>query len=916
MNNSVRVHVGDELCTGCGACQNICPFDAIEMKENDEGFIVPNINPELCTNCGKCTTVCPKLSYEKINSYNPPIYAVRAEDSIRKVSSSGGVFTVIAKWILEKKGVVCGAAFNESNELHHVCIEREEELDKLRGSKYLQSNIGLIYRKIEQYLVEGRYVLFTGCPCQVVGLKKYLHKDYDNLYLIDILCHGVPSQKIFTRYLNEKFGDERVTDVKFRDKVAGWNATWIHVFFDNQKSYLKDYNTDIYEKIFQKNVLLRKVCSDCNFCEFPRVGDISMGDFWGISAIDKSQNDGKGTSIVFNNNGKGGLLLEVLKKECVVKQIEVDTTKIRNRIHAKYPAHPARDRFAQLIKNYTLEEAYDIIQKTKFDIGLVGIYTVENFGGALTYFALYHTLQDLGYSVYMIERPKNAKHKPASLSKIYEKAPYPPYTCASIYETKEQMKDLNKNCSSFVIGSDQLFNNLLYHNFGQWCTLDWVNDNKNKIAYAASFGHDIFRGTDETRATMSYFMKKFNAFSVREKSGVDLAKKEFGVNAEWVLDPVFLCDEKHYLELADHVESSKTEPYIGGYILDPSGDKKKILKFISEKMHLPLKIYSEMFIRRKHDAGWDLEINDGKIEERLKNIIESDFFVADSFHGVCFAIIFKKNFIAILNKKRGASRFISILSELGLEDRMVEDFSQLANNDKIFSEIDYDAVYRILNRERRRCKYWLLSNLEKVEKKPYSTYDILIKDIRNMQAEIRELKQENSYLMRYSSALIKEGDATNFICNINNIEEYLYALDKNLENYTIFIAVKDTAGYFVTNSMYAKLKKIGCKANLQKMHWYSYIAVIDDGKMIFEKADKEKPLKYIQKVNGVEVSIISKGLPLGNLAQIIIDKKDYSVNKRGLNIVVYDKEKKQVIDSVCFDTHTMEATAYRKNIND
>ena len=153
------------------------------------------------------------------------------------------------------------------------------------------------------------------------------------------------------------------------------------------------------------------------------------------------------------------------------------------------------------------------------------------------------------------------------------------------------MRELNNFCTSFVVGSDQLFNDNLYNDLDQWITLDWVSDNKKKIAYAASYGHDYIWSSESTRAKMSFFMKKFDAFSVREKSGVELSKKEFGIEAEWVLDPVFLCDTKHYLELASKSTIERETPYIGAYILDPNKEKEEIIRYVMDKLSLPSEIF-------------------------------------------------------------------------------------------------------------------------------------------------------------------------------------------------------------------------------------------------------------------------------------------------------------------------------------
>ena len=197
MKQTVNVKVADDLCTGCGACVNSCPVNAIVMGADSEGFSYPEVNEDNCIECGKCLNVCPVLSYKNSNNPKPKIYAVRAEDEVRAVSSSGGVFSVLAEAVLDANGVVCGAAFDKEMCLHHILIDNKKELYKLRGSKYLQSDVGTIYKEIEEVLKEGRKVLFTGTPCQNAALRNILTKEYDNLLLVDIICHGVPSQKIF-----------------------------------------------------------------------------------------------------------------------------------------------------------------------------------------------------------------------------------------------------------------------------------------------------------------------------------------------------------------------------------------------------------------------------------------------------------------------------------------------------------------------------------------------------------------------------------------------------------------------------------------------------------------------------------------------------------------------------------------------
>ena len=196
-----------EKCSGCSACYPICPTNAITMEYDEEGFLYPIVNYEKCTNCGLCSKVCPELNFEFDNKKTPKCYAMQATDEIRMKSSSGGMFTILADYIFERDGFVCGVAFNKNEnwKVEHIIIDKKEDLDKLRGSKYVQSDKKDIFKQIKELLNKDKYVLFSGCPCEVAGLKNYLRKNYDKLILVDLLCGSVESPKIYEKYLKENF---------------------------------------------------------------------------------------------------------------------------------------------------------------------------------------------------------------------------------------------------------------------------------------------------------------------------------------------------------------------------------------------------------------------------------------------------------------------------------------------------------------------------------------------------------------------------------------------------------------------------------------------------------------------------------------------------------------------------------------
>ena len=931
MKNNVML-VSDSKCSGCSACMNVCPVDAIRMQPNEEGFLMPQVDDAVCVDCGKCLATCPELHTRYENYPSPKVYAAMAEDELRMKSSSGGMFSLFAEHFLEEGGLVCGAAFDEDFRLRHIMSGDPADLERLRGSKYLQSSIGYHYRDVKNALTGGRKVLFTGTPCQVAGLKAYLGKDYEGLYTVDILCHGVPSQEMFDRYLEETLsklsedGEERqLRDVKFRDKRIGWKCQTMHLDFKNAKPYEKSLKEgDLFEFVFHRNIGLRKSCSGCPFAAFPRQGDVSIGDFWGISKIDKTMVDKKGTSLVTVNSRKGEELLEAVTGRLrKFKQINIVPEEIKNRVTPGYPANALRGRFMELLRHHTLEQTVSYIKRGHFDVGLVSNFYAGNFGGAMTQIALYHVLEDLGYSTLMIERPGNAKGAEKivqNLDRLFIEKPYPEYAIAPQFENKNEMRRLNDRCDTFVVGSDQLFQYALYRVLGEFVTLDWVSDTKKKIAYAASFGHDKIWGDPKVHSEMAYFMRKFDAFSVREESGVRISREEYGVDAEWVLDPVYLCNPKHYHALAAKATRPMPEHYIGGYILDPSEEKQRIFKTAMASFNMPCEIFSEYNASAEYTAPLgDLNVPNLRTEERLQNIINCDFFITDSFHGTCFAIIMKRPFISIMNKGRGASRFKSLLSMLHLEDRLIESEDDLSRPG-LFEPIDFDTVYEILDKEKERCMSWLKAALEKPKLRAYSDYDMMVKLTGGrmedtMNQLLKRIDEQDQQIVALKQLIMSmTGNLSDKLSDKIEIIDYLDGLKNQLEGNIVVVSVKDTPGLNLDSFIAHKLQEtLGISTDLENQHGHSFIAVLDDGKPVFEQLGKDlSPVVFRDRVDGREVYVTSRVYKNGNEAVIQIGPENYSVNRRGLNFVVYHKADNRLVDSVCFDTHQKNAPFFRR----
>jgi len=724
-------------CSGCGACFNICPVNAISMQENNEGFLYPVIDEDKCTNCGLCAKRCPILSERKnSNKKDPECYAVMAKDEIRSMSSSGGMFTLLADYILEQGGYVCGAAYNNDWSVSHIIVDNKEDLSKLRGSKYLQSNTEKCYTEIKKLLNSNKKVLFTGCPCQVAGLYAYLEKDYDNLLTMDIFCNGVPSPGLWQKYLNE-FKNKKIFNINFRNKkLIGWSCSKVTI--TTEKGNIV---TNTFTQGFHPALINRKSCSDCKFSKYPRYSDISVGDFWGINSIAEGLNDNKGTSIVLLNSTKGEYYFNAInsykKKQLIVLPEEYNNGRLIN----SSKEHYNRDKF---FKNYndkiSVEE--NIQKNLMYDVGIMGFWYGLNYGSILTYYALNKILQDMGYSTLMIEKPTHPcdwENNPKTHSRIFAKKHY----TISKYRHYRNLKQLNNICKTFILGSDQVFAPGCYRWFRNSLFFDFADKKHKTIAYAASFGHKNFTNSFKENLRLKTFIKTFDAISVREDSGIDILKNNFNITGVHVLDPLFLCNMEHYEALINEIEPIEENHHIVTYILDPNAEKKNFILNSANKLNKKFVniLDGNHYNYQKNKEKLDLPNTKHvvKIQEFLAHFKNSDFVITDSFHGTCIAILFKKPFIAIGNKKRGITRFESLLNKFNLLDRLIYNIDD--TNDDLFTPINYDEVYKILEKEKEFSLNWLIDTLKKpIKKNKANIIDNILKFIFEMPYQIEDYK--------------------------------------------------------------------------------------------------------------------------------------------------------------------------------
>lgn len=322
-------------CSGCKACYNICPKNCIEMSIDEEGFWYPKVKIDKCIQCGLCEKVCPEINiYNNERSYDVPIClaAWNNDKSVRLDSSSGGVFTSIAEWIVSNRGVVFGAGYDNGFNVIHKEVHNIQGLVELRGSKYVQSDINYTYSKAKRYLDEDKKVLFVGTPCQIAGLYNFLKIDYKELFTCDIVCHGVPSPIVFEKYkqnLEEQY-NSKACKIGFRNKKYGWKKYSVAIKFDNNKEYSETLGNDVYMKGFLRNYYLRPSCYKCSYAQLKRTSDITLGDFWGIASKYPELDDDCGTSLLLINTDKGKVMLEACKNNIFTRECDLDHAKLGN----------------------------------------------------------------------------------------------------------------------------------------------------------------------------------------------------------------------------------------------------------------------------------------------------------------------------------------------------------------------------------------------------------------------------------------------------------------------------------------------------------------------------------------------------------------------------------------------------------
>lgn len=742
------------------------------MVRDGEGFERPKVDENICVHCGRCEAVCP-VNHPKEPDRDPTCYIGKSknEDDILR-STSGGVFGELAKDVLSRGGCVFGCAVSKPEfRAIHIMVDNVRNLDALRGSKYFQSEIGDSYRRVRACLDDGREVLFSGTPCQVAGLKLFLGKEYPHLLTVEIVCHGVGSYRVFRKFLDElerKVGSI-ARSVKFRDKDFSQSPTTFSVVFENGDSYVRRSYADPYGRAFMNRLCLRRSCENCPSREGRSGADITLGDYWGAEIFHHAFDRAKGVSVVVAHTSAGREALQRAAIEFEPSDL-YKATRFNPSLIRDQPADGAkRKKFFELIEHGSVSRATRIccdgplfasgikcvcsfarrcvskvrrtvcrarIKSENF-LPRVGIMTVRrelllsNYGSFFQHYALREVLKGMGFSSFRIETGswigelldwlmplriirlrllaaigrRKGDYGYLGWGTLWNRFRFIPNYLKLVGPLFEIRRDSDY---AYVAGGDGIWSG----SEPSFFLLD-LPDHIRRLSYAPS---SSWARNLENPAWCKAFKavgESYRKISVREQAGVDVCRKIVPQReVEKVLDPVLLLSPRHYMKLIPQ-KRFFDRPTLFCYLLNlklAADLPIDALEAAARKLGCQLKILglqgAERFIPRKYRTRADQL-------DFLGCISAASFVVTNSFHGVVFSLLLKKQFAFLPQKcnqdcRTRNLRQYELLDRFGLNDRIVQvqdadcDFSAVLER-----EIPWQAVDKTLSSERDRSLQWL-----------------------------------------------------------------------------------------------------------------------------------------------------------------------------------------------------------------
>lgn len=741
-------------CTGCSTCLNICPSNAIEWDENTSEKKV-KIN-ENCIDCHLCQKTCPVNDKRKSND---PIFKVARlkDEKLIKKSTSGGLFACVARYILKNEGIVYGSGFtSDYYEVKHMRIDNLNDLDKILKSKYVRSNMGNTYKKVKEDLENGLTVLFCGSPCQVAGLKKFLKKDYKKLYTTDIICHDYAPGKIWEKYVKslEKKEKSKVTYVDFRYVNLKEPHKIMYIKFENGTVINEGLYNSTFGKVFYLGLSSNKSCTECKFNDFNNYSELTFGDAWGY----KNEKYPRKNSLVLINNDKGKDLYEKIKDELIEFTDFDKKTLIENNYPLIYstPKHYNHNKIDINCKDIDKEILYYLDEKNGLTFDEKGVailnfhYDNYNFGASLVAYSLSKVVEKLGYNPYIInfdpfpELDTLSRYATLGLYNFRKNH----LNLTPKFKTKEELNILNDYFNMFIVGSDQVWRKSITHDNFEAYFLDFA-ENKNKVAYGASFGKEYFEGDEiETELCKSH-LSDFYAVSVRENQAKEICQNTFNIDSQVVIDPTMLLNKEDYEKLIEEEYEDKVD--VAVYFL-AKDNEIKLENGLIDKLYKNKKIVN---IKGEYkDKPFGRIFVNNSMSKWLDGIRKAEYVITDSYHGLVFSLIFNKK--VILVSKLVPSRFNTLKENLKGNLEKIN-FANIEDIKEIDIKLNYKEINENIKKYQTLSTEFLKNNLgaDKIKKQDENlahTYKIL----KDLNTECKKLKTKNQELEKKSDYLLND----------------------------------------------------------------------------------------------------------------------------------------------------------------
>lgn len=759
-------------CTGCMCCTDTCKQNAIKIKEDKNGLWYPIIDAEKCIECHLCEKHCQDVCTGALLEKNPinyyiPYTAWNKNDSQRKVSTSGGSFAAMATTILDRGGIVCGAAI-ENNRVRHIFVNSLQQLPLIQGVKYIQSNLEGIYQQVLKYINGHKIILFSGTPCQIAALYTYLgnKKNYENLYTAEVICHGVISNLIIDKHLEYNHANQIVS---FRSKCLGWGKdTYTTVLKNGKKTILQNRHKNFFYHAFTSDTVTRPSCYQCSYSNIKRVADITMGDYWGNKQFPEETI--KGLSLLIANNHKGKSLLsqcptlhlETTKwEQCLPRnprlycdKHECQSISLTSHLHTIFTYTPRffakslvgarvtkRNPIAFIRAYYIISQKKAIdkrvtielqrtIKKTKKVMKKVGILTFHrsiNYGAMLQAYALRHTVQKLGYETEVIDYGKIGQSERFYWSTTSIKAIGGSIinNFLKLFGEKRRIANFKKFSEEFIGLSSKHYatkeelskdlhhyQSLITGSDQVWHPMICEDDMtyfldlpiQSNQKIAYAPSFGVKELTKKQQERYTPFLQHIGHLSIREETGVTILKKLLKRNVPLVVDPTLLCEAEEWDKIAILPNEKKRYILFFTVLGDPEGSAEFALALSKHFGYTIIKIGSIRDIAK-------LQYKSGRYanpREFLGLVKKAEFVITNSFHGTAFSIIYRKNFFTFLNNNDRNSRLESITKMLGLENQLKKGKCDLPMNLKV----DYTQAEFLLIRLRQQSLLFLENALK------------------------------------------------------------------------------------------------------------------------------------------------------------------------------------------------------------